>query len=152
MVIRNLVPWTREEVDPFRTFERFFRDFDLAPLVGTTRDVGNFAPRVNVEDREKEIAVTAELPGLEEKDVEVSLEPDSLTLKGEKKAEHEEKGKSYYRVERTYGAFHRTIELPCEVETDKAEATFKKGVLTVTLPKSVRSQRETKRLTIKNES
>ena len=72
-----------------------------------------------------------------------------LTIKGEKKEEKEDKGKNYYRVERSYGSFQRSIPLPCEVETDKVEATFKKGVLNISLPKTAEAQKQRKKITVK---
>ena len=142
-----------EELSPFyafrremdRLFDNFFRGFDIEPFRGTEEF---FNPSVDVVDNDKEIKVTAELPGLDEKDIEVSIAEDSLTIKGEKKKEKEEKGKNYHRTERTYGSFSRTIPLPVEVETDKAEATFKKGVLTIVMPKSAKALKETKKIPI----
>jgi len=145
---------TFEELSPFyafrremdRLFDSFFRGFDIEPFRGSEEF---FNPSVDVIDDEKEIKVTVELPGLDEKDIDLSLTADSLTIKGEKKKEKEEKGKNYHRTERMYGAFSRTIPLPVEIETDKAEASFKKGVLTITLPKSAKALKETKKIPIK---
>lgn len=165
MAFRDLVPRTfgKREVrvkrngdDPFTMlqremndlFDNFFRSFDIA-LFGSR--MGEFTPRVDVSETDKEIKVSAELPGMDERDIEVTLNKDSLTIKGEKKEEKEDKGKDYYRMERSYGSFSRTIPLPLEVETDRAEATFKKGVLTVTLPKTAKAIKETKKIAIKAE-
>ncbi|MFZ5998454.1 MAG: Hsp20/alpha crystallin family protein [Nitrospirota bacterium] len=165
MAFRDLVPRTfgKREVpvkrngdDPFTMlqremndlFDNFFRSFDFAPFGSR---MGEFTPRVDVSETDKEIKVSAELPGMDEKDIEVTLNKDSLTIKGEKKEEKEDKGKNYYRIERSYGSFSRTIPLPLEVETDRAEATFKKGVLTVTLPKTAKAIKETKKIAIKAE-
>ncbi|MEW6117366.1 MAG: Hsp20/alpha crystallin family protein [Nitrospirota bacterium] len=165
MAFRDLVPRTfgKREVrvkrngdDPFTMlqremndlFDNFFRSFDIAPFGSR---MGEFTPRVDVSETDKEIKVSAELPGMDEKDIEVTLNKDSLTIKGEKKEEKEDKGKDYYRMERSYGSFSRTIPLPLEVETDRAEATFKKGVLTVTLPKTAKAIKETKKIAIKAE-
>lgn len=165
MAFRDLVPRTfgKREVrvkrngdDPFTMlqremndlFDNFFRSFDIGPFGSR---MGEFTPRVDVSETDKEIKVSAELPGMDEKDIEVTLNKDSLTIKGEKKEEKEDKGKDYYRMERSYGSFSRTIPLPLEVETDRAEATFKKGVLTVTLPKTAKAIKETKKIAIKAE-
>jgi len=93
--------------------------------------------------------VTAELPGLEEEDVEVELSDEGLTIRGEKKQEQEERGEGYYRAERTYGAFQRFIDLPCEVDGEKAEAEFRNGILTVILPKRPEEQGNRKKIQIK---
>ena len=92
--------------------------------------------------------VSVELPGLEDKDVNVSLSRDGLTISGEKRQEKEEKRRNYYRAERSYGSFKRSIPLPCEVDAGKVDAVFRKGVLTVTLPKALKAQAR-KRITVK---
>lgn len=152
MAITDLVPWKwgeknvpvkREEENPFyamrremdRLFDNFWGGSGLAPFGGFMEQYGAFNPRVDVTENDKEIKVAAELPGLDEKDVEVSLSNDMLTISGEKKAEKEDKGENYYRLERSYGSFQRVIPLPAEIEADKVEATFKNGVLQITLPK-----------------
>jgi HSP20 family protein len=147
---------TRELMNPFATFRQevdklmddFMGGFDLQPF-STRADV--FAPKIDVVDTDKEIRVSAELPGMDDKDIEVSLTGDMLTIKGEKKEEKEEKGKDYYRSERSYGSFLRTISLPAEVETAKAEAAFKKGVLTISMPKTARAIGGAKKIGIKAE-
>ncbi len=165
MAIRNLFPVTSgkkglparlNEDNPFAMlrremdsmFDNFFRGFELEPFEGR---IGTFAPRIDVSETDREITVSAELPGLDEKDIDVSLSDDMLTIKGEKKDEKEDKGKDYYRMERSYGSFSRTIPLPVEVQADKVDATFKKGVLTVTLPKSEQAVKAAKKVTIKAE-
>jgi HSP20 family protein len=109
---------------------------------------GVLAPRVDVAEDEKAVTLTAELPGVNEKDIDVSLVGDQLTIKGEKRSEHEEKkdvqGHVVHRTERSYGAFQRTITIPYQVEAEQISAQFKDGVLTVTLPKppdAMRSRR-----------
>jgi HSP20 family protein len=159
MAIRNLIPKKsvlarRDEDNPFAVlrhemdslFDNFFRGFELEPFEGR---IGTFAPRMDVSESDKEITVTAELAGIDEKDIEVSLSDDMLTIKGEKKEEKEDKGKDYYRMERSYGSFSRTIALPSEVQADKVDATFKKGVLKVTLPKSEKAVKATQKVAIK---
>jgi HSP20 family protein len=132
-----LVPWRpfedfgalRREMD--RVLERFFGEPS-----GVERPVGMWTPRINVTEGKDSLAITAELPGLEAKDVEVSISGDMLTIKGEKKQEREEKDEYRHMVERTYGAFSRMVRLPAPVDADKIKASFKNGVLTVTLPKT----------------
>jgi HSP20 family protein len=114
--------------------------------------LGSFTPAINVAESDRDYKVTAELPGMDEQDIELSLHRDHLTIKGEKKQEHEEKGNGYHRVERSYGSFQRTVPLPQEVDADKVEANFQKGVLTITLPKLPEVQSGAKRIAIKGES
>lgn len=166
MAISDLVPWKwgeknvpikREEQEPLnelqrsmnRLFDDFFNRFELSPFGGFGESFGAFQPQVDVTESDKAITVSAELPGLDEKEIEVTLSHNVLTLRGEKKEEKEEKGRSYYRVERSYGSFHRSIPLPSEVENDEVEATFKKGVLTVTVPKTPDAQKRSKRIAVK---
>lgn len=92
-------------------------------------------PAVDVAEAADKITVKAEIPGMEAKDIEISMVGDTLSIKGEKKSEREEKDENYHMVERTYGSFNRTMKLPAAVDPDKVEATYKNGVLTVTLPK-----------------
>jgi HSP20 family protein len=134
-----------------RLFEGFFRGFDRFPSDRAAGASGTFLPRVDVTESEKEVRVTAEIPGLDEKDLDVSIARDALTLRGEKKIEAEEKRGNCYRMERSYGSFHRTIPLPAEVLTDRVEAEFKKGVLTVRLPKSPAAQRNARKITVRTE-
>src|SRR5574340_316343 len=163
MTMRNLVPFgkksvsaKREEEHPFSLlrremdslFDNFFRGFDLEPFENR---LGTFSPRIDVTENDKEMKISAELPGMDEKDIDVSLQNDMLTIKGEKKEEKEDKGKDYYRMERSYGSFSRSIPLPIEVETDKVEAKFKKGVLSITLPKTAKAVAETKKIAVKVE-
>jgi HSP20 family protein len=115
-----------------RVFDDFWGESWLAP----SREMSaQFWPQVDVTETEKDIKVSADIPGVEPKDIDVSLEDGMLTIKGEKKYEREEKEKGQYRMERSYGSFERAIELPAEVDESKAKAEFKKGVLRLTLPK-----------------
>ena len=107
---------------------------------------GEFMPQVDLGEMEKEVRLTAELPGLEEKDVEVVLTENTLTIKGEKKVEKEEEKRDYYHSERSYGYFNRTIAIPPEVDADKAKARFRNGVLRVTIPKKLEAQHARKRI------
>jgi HSP20 family protein len=169
MSVRDLIPWGRnngnqlpsvfrdDDRDPFlslhrevnRLFEDVFRGFDARPALGTFSSFGGGGwPNVEISDGEKEIRVTAEVPGLEENDVEVLLEDGVLTLKGEKRSETEDKDRQF--SERFYGRFERRIPLRYEVEDDKVDARFKNGVLTVTLPKTAKAQSQAKRIEIKS--
>ena len=148
MAIRDLIPWRRERLpvrreaqDPFlsfrqemdRMFDEFFEGQALAPW---GQEWTGFAPSVDVVETDEEVKVTAELPGLDAVDVDVTVSYNTLTLRGEKKQEHEETGEGYYRSERSYNSFERSISLPSTAETDKADAAFSKGVLTITFPKT----------------
>jgi HSP20 family protein len=134
-----------------RLFDNFFTDpFDLAPL-SARRLATEFSPRVNVSETDKAVQVTAEHPGMEEKDIQISLERDVLLISGEKKSESEETGKNFHRVERSYGSFQRAIPLVGDVQEDKVEATFKNGILTITLPKPPSAVKTTKKINIKAE-
>jgi HSP20 family protein len=143
-----------EETNPFltlhremnRVFDDVFRAFDLAPL-GNDRflDRAMGWPNIEVIETEQEVKVTAELPGLEEKDVEVELANGVLAIRGEKKTETEDKERLF--SERYYGRFERRIPVD-EVEQDKVAASYKNGVLTVTLPKSPAAQQKVKRIAI----
>jgi HSP20 family protein len=118
--------------DPFGSFGKLERWFgDHSP--------SRFQPRVDVVDRDKSIEVTAELPGLSKDDVKISVTEDALTLSGEKRVESESKEDGCYRVERAYGSFRRVLPLPKEVDRDKVDATFKDGVLKISLPKTMES-------------
>jgi HSP20 family protein len=99
-----------------------------------------FAPRIDVVESEAEYQVTVELPGLEEKDFHLDVHGDVLTVSGEKRVEQAGEDKGWRWSERSYGSFRRSIQLPSEVETDKASATFKSGVLTIVLPKVARAR------------
>ncbi len=146
----------RELMNPFAAFRQemdklmddFLGGFDLRPF---SIRADTFAPRIDVVDTDKEIKVSAELPGMDDKDIEVSLTGEVLTIKGEKKEEKEEKGKDYYRSERSYGSFLRTVPLPAEVDTAKVQAAFKKGVLTVNLPKTAKAIGGAKKIAVKAE-
>ncbi len=123
-----------------RLFDDALRGFDL-PGFGRAG-----WPNVEIADGEREITVTAEIPGVSEKDVEVLFADGVLTLKGEKRSETEDKDKRF--SERVYGSFERRIPMPAEVEPGKIAARFKDGVLTVTLPKTERAQTEVTRIPI----
>lgn len=112
------------------------------------------APKIDVSESDKDIRITAELPGVEEKDVTVALEGDALLIKGEKRTETDEKdekeGRRFHRIERSYGAFERSFALPVEVVAEKVTAEFKNGVLTVVLPKSPEAVRKARKIAVKS--
>ena len=137
-----------------RMFDDFFGDFGdvaLSPLRTLSRVGADFVPRMDVSDTDKEITITAELAGIDEKDVDITLQDDVLTIRGEKKVERDEKDKNYRLVERSSGTFSRSIALPAEVQQDKIEASFKKGVLTVRLPKLPVEESKAQKIEIKGE-
>jgi len=141
---KSLIPIGRErtgvvrrDVNPFvslqQEVERLFDDFTRGfPAFGSA----GLVPSMDVTETDKEIELTAELPGLEQKDVQINLADNVLTIRGEKKAEKEEKDKNYRVVERSYGSFSRSIELPAGIDPDKIAATITNGVLTVKVPKA----------------
>ncbi len=142
----------RKEVD--RLFEDFgggFWDRPFRSFAGLEQDLAKrmAAPAVDVTETDKAYEITAELPGLDEKNVEVNLADGGLTIKGEKKEEKEETKKDYYVCERHYGSFERYFGLPDGVDADKIEATFKNGVLKVTLPKTAEAQKPAKKIEVK---
>lgn len=137
-----------DEID--RLFDDFFTDpFGLVPF---RRTESMFIPKVDVVETEKAIKVSAEIPGMEEKDIDVQLNGDVLTISGEKSSEHEEKSGQYHRMERSYGSFRRDIQLPSEVDVNKVDAVFSKGVLTINLPKPAESISKVKKIDVKKAS
>jgi HSP20 family protein len=122
--------------------------FDFEPL-WRREAVWEAAPAVDVTESEKAYEITAELPGMEEKNIEVKVANGNLTIKGEKQEEKEEKKKNYYLHERHFGSFERSFEMPGGLDADKIEASFKKGVLTITLPKTPEAQKPAKKIEAK---
>jgi len=107
------------------------------------------APAMDLVEKEKEYEITAELPGIDEKNIEIKLSNQTLTIKGEKKEEKEEREKDYYLSERRYGSFQRSFQLPDGVDADKIEASFAKGVLSVKMPKTAEAQKAEKKIAVK---
>lgn len=171
MAIRDLVPALGKQHralarrpakgDPFHRFQdemnRLFDDFfagnDLMrwPWVGEDHALSAFTPKVNVSENDREVSVSAELPGMDEKDVAVELDDNAITIRGEKQAENEEKKGGWTRREQVYGSFHRVIPLPAAVDGQNAKAKFRKGVLTVTAPKREPDKTNRKRIAIECE-
>lgn len=171
MSIRDLIPFKqlgkknipakRGDIDPFvslhreidRIFENFSRGFLDFPMFSkgmfTQQAEGDFIPSADVTEDEKNIRVTMELPGMDENDVHVSLTQNELVVRGEKLTEHEDKGKEKTRSERLYGSFYRSVPLPDTIDGNKADASFKKGVLIITIPKKEQAQKQTKTIPVR---
>jgi HSP20 family protein len=144
--VTSILPWRgdREESQPARPDALAFRD-DLdrwlgqlftAPVGFGETDAPQWAPAVNVHETDKELVVTAEIPGLDRKDVELAVGPQGLIIRGEKREEREDRRRDYHVVESRYGSFVRTVPLPAGLTLDRAEAQVKNGVLTVRFPKA----------------
>jgi HSP20 family protein len=171
MAIKDLVPTFGKKRDaithrragdaPFRQFQdemnRLFDDFfaghdlPLWPGRGGDDSLSAFTPRVNISETEREVKVSAELPGMDEKDVTVELDDNMINIRGEKREEKEEKDGDWTRREQVYGSFHRMIPLPASVDGQNAKAKFRKGVLTVTAPKREPDKSNRKRVAIECE-
>jgi HSP20 family protein len=166
MAIRDLIPWsknqelapTRDSFDPFitlhremnRLFDDVWRGFGTPARFGSPLMEGHFGwPSIELNETDKAVTISAELPGLSEKDVQVEIANGVLTLRGEKKSERTDNGGRYFS-ERYYGSFERQIPLD-GVEEDKTEAKFHDGVLTVTLPKSEQARSAVRRIPISNQ-
>jgi len=145
----ELVPWRpfrelgtfRREMD--RLWDRFFGEEPLGRGF-----VGEWSPTVDVSETKNELLVKAELPGLDVKDIEVNITGDLLTIKGEKKKEEEEKDE-HHHIERYYGSFQRSMRLPVNVQRDKVDATFEKGVLKVKMPKTEEAKKKEVKIQVK---
>jgi HSP20 family protein len=145
----------RNQVD--RLFHDFQTGFLQAPFFRPFPDIESFwrrdlgfdvTPAIDVIEKDKAFEVTAELPGLDAKDIDIQLANGMLTIKGEKQEEKEEKTKDRYVSERRYGSFRRTLQVPGGVDAEKIEASYKSGVLTVTLPKSSEAQKKEKTIPV----
>jgi HSP20 family protein len=161
-LLTNLpTPWRRRNAvaesqrDPFlalhremnRLFDEAFRGFGLGTLPTTFG--GEAAPALDVRETDNAIEVVAELPGVEEKDVDVSVRDGVLTVRGEKRISREDKDGDWHLTERSHGSFARSITLPVGVDDSKATAEFRNGVLTVTLPKTAEAESKLRRIPIK---
>lgn len=135
-----LIPWR-----PWREVEILRREMDRIwdrfsgekPLEWSGRE---WTPSLDVSETQDKVVVKAEAPGIDPKEMEISLSNGVLTLKGEKRKAREEKGENYHLVERSYGSFSRSVRLPAEVQEDKVKASYKDGILTITLPKTERAK------------
>jgi HSP20 family protein len=161
----SLIPWRDksnvparqdDHLDPFVSFrrevDRMFDDFfgGAFPRFPVAFGAGSISPTIDIEDNEKELVVTAELPGLDAKDFEVTLSGDVLTIKGEKRDEHEDKKGGSHYVERRYGSFTRSVRLPFEAADQAVEASYDKGVLTVRVPKPAGFAKQSRRIEVKS--
>lgn len=178
MKVRDLVPWGRNKSDGARglrrpenlstrrdqnggamqtlrhdinaVFDRFFDRFETNFLPSEFHGLGSFRqPSLDISEGKKSVTVSADLPGMEDKDIDVSLTGDVLTIRGERREEHSSDEDGRVVQERSYGAFYRTVQLPSGVETDGAKARFKNGVLTVTVPKKAGVTSTTKRIDVR---
>jgi HSP20 family protein len=135
--------WELMNTNPFEGIEKARSEMDRLldtflfgkPRISGFAEEQEWQPPVDVAETESELVVNVEIPGVDPKDIAVSLSGDILFIKGEKKPETEEKGENYHLLERNYGIFARSIPLPVEVQSEKISATYKNGVLTVILPK-----------------
>lgn len=158
----NIIPWLKREQSPTisnpevavsrlrsemdRMFDRFFNDpWGDRDFLGGSFKIG---PRLDMSESENDLTIKAELPGIDPKDVDVSVQGNELTIRGEKKQEKEEKRRDYQYVERQYGSFHRSVPLPTSVDADKVEASYKNGILTLTLAK--KPDAKAKRIEVKS--
>lgn len=167
MQISDLIPWGRDknhattgehasdtnqlvslQREINNLFETFWQDVERG-WGGRPEVAGMFGPNTDVTETERSIEVSVELPGMTEDDIDISLSSDTMTIRGEKKIEHEEERKGVYMSERSYGSFYRSVPLPAGVNTDQADATFKNGVLTVMLPKTAEAQAKVKHIPVK---
>lgn len=161
MQIKDLIPWARkdhapdpksEDHNPITTLQREMnRVFDgfRSRLGEVDWPWGNGEAKSDVVETEDTVEVSIELPGMDMKDIEVTVRDDMLTVKGEKKIERQEEKKGYYLSERSYGAIYRTIPLPPGVDGEKAEASFKNGVLTIKLPQTPEAKAKVKQIEVK---
>ena len=130
----RLIPYFRRSEAPItnRLFEEFFSDFPFSGSLTESRD--SWVPSVDILEKDGNLILRAELPGMTEKDIDLKIEGNTLTLKGERKMDKEDKESNYHRVESFYGSFTRSFRLPDTVDYEKINAEYKNGVLTVTLP------------------
>ena len=162
-MLKSLIPWQssarslqpQEATDPFVSFRHavdrmvddFFDGFGHRAL--SAGQSGGMTPTIDVAEQDSALVITAELPGLDEKDFEVTLAGDVLTIKGEKKSETENNTGGAYYLERRYGAFSRALRLPFDVSGDDVDARYEKGVLTIKLPKPAEAQKQAKRIEVR---
>ena len=164
MALTDLIPWTgsrrggalRQGSDPMRTlqsslnqvFEDFFRGLDM-PGLASSELAGVRMPDIDVQDTGNSLEIRAELPGMSEDDVELSLSDGALVIRGEKRQERSEEDERYVLRERAFGRIERAVPLPEGVDPDRAEASFRNGVLTVTIPKTEQGRASMKRIGVR---
>ncbi|GBE40586.1 spore protein SP21 [bacterium BMS3Bbin09] len=143
-------------LSPFEEMERRFEDFFRRPFSLMPSwlprpgmpEMEEIAPTVDIFEKDNNVVVKAEIPGMKKEDIEVNLTDNTITISGEKKKEDKVEKKNYYRFESSYGSFCRSFRLPKEVQTDKAKATFKRGVLEITIPETEDAKKRKKKLNI----
>jgi len=171
MTLKQIIPWRwgglRSWEDEDRPFESFFHGMDSLhkemnhlfedflksngrpSLSPKPWDYAPLNPQLDETEDEKAFHVKIELPGMDQEDVDITLTDGLLTIRGEKKQEEEEKGKDFYRSERSFGSFRRTLPIPVEVDESKIEASFKKGILSIEFPKTAEAQKKVKHIKVK---
>ena len=154
MAVKTLLPSARVSNRPWRSpfdnlFDAFFSDDSRMPVLTGNGGTFTFTPRIDVKEDDVSYEISAELPGLEEKDIEISIADGSLVLRGEKTSDSEEKEGKYFRQERIYGRFERAFHLPDGVEAEKIEAKFKNGILAITLPKKEEAKKVVRQVEVK---
>jgi HSP20 family protein len=139
--------WLRREVDSL--FDNFWRSPSLQPQLSLYERELSLTPDIDISETDNEFTVVADLPGLEKKDINVEINNNILKISGEKKLDREEKGKNFHRIERVSGSFNRSIQLPNLINEHNVQASFKNGVLTITLPKSAEAKTKAKHIEVK---
>lgn len=127
-------------------FDNFFKGFNFPAIAESGSNLLN--ARMDIAETEKDYSLEVEIPGVEEKDIDISLSGDLLTVKGEKKSEEKKEDKNYLRIERSYGSFQRSVTLPPDIDADKVKANFKNGILTITIPKSENAKPSVKKIKV----
>ena len=139
----EISPWRPFEFEKMRReMDRLWDSFFEGRPAKRGREEGEWLPSLDVSETKNELVVKAEIPGMDAKDIDISLSDGVLTIKGEKKQEKEEKEADYHLVERSYGAFVRSVRLPKEVQGDKISASYKDGILKIALPKSEEAKKK----------
>jgi len=142
-MVWELTPWRPFEFDRIkREMDRVWDSFLEGRPMRRAEEGREWLPSIDVSETKNDLVIKAELPGLDPKDIDISMSNGYLTIRGEKKNEKEEKDENYHLIERSYGSFTRSVRLPREVQSDKITASFKNGVLRVTLPKSEESKKK----------
>jgi HSP20 family protein len=142
-MVWELTPWRPFEFDRIRReMDRLWDSFLEGRPVRRVEDDREWLPSVDVSETKNDLVIKAEMPGLDPKDIDISMNNGYLTIKGEKKNGKEEKDENYHLIERSYGSFTRSVRLPREVQSDKITASFKNGILKITLPKSEEAKKK----------
>ncbi len=145
----SLMKYSPRGMTPWFDFDRLFEGFDRGLSLAPAGEAKAWAPAVDIFEDEKEITLSADLPDMQEKDLDIRVEDGHLTIKGERKFENEEKKDNYHRIERRYGSFQRMFALPENVDADHIAAKYDKGVLKVTLPKVEQPEKKARTIAVK---